>query len=280
MDWVVLDGFADAGLTGADWEALLETKSVLRFAAAGGGAAASDELRVLAHPLTKYLSMADVHIGAVDAGMRVTGGQALIMAGEQGLVYASETGVRRQVTFAFNLQDSDLTLRAEFPVLMLNIAQWLGNQTGTQLGEQVAGERIEVMYDLETVSAAWVPLEQGGRAAVNEAAMPAFTADQMEDGTTGLLHTPATAGLYALQEQNTAGEMIAQRYISVTPAPEELINPAVPALNLNLPNGIDPLEETPTSLSGARAPQSIVRYLVLLLFLLLVLEWRVYQRGL
>lgn len=83
---------------------------------------------VRAHPVNAYLTYADLHIqGLADYGA-APGLNAIVSAGDIGLIWAGGDGPRRMVVLGFDLASSDFPLKAEFPMLIANSLAWLGER--------------------------------------------------------------------------------------------------------------------------------------------------------
>ena len=88
-----------------------------------------------AHPVSAYLSFADLHIES--AAKREVGAwlRPVAQSNSEGLLWAGEQSGRRVVMLGFDLAKSDLPLKVEFPILLANSISWLGGR------ETVADDR-------------------------------------------------------------------------------------------------------------------------------------------
>jgi hypothetical protein len=81
------------------------------------------------HPIMRSVNLAGV---GVTHGLSSASGMetnALAFAGAQALVWTYELGSTRAVVFGFDPLDSNLPLRASFPVLLANAVDWLEDET-------------------------------------------------------------------------------------------------------------------------------------------------------
>ena len=74
------------------------------------------------HPVTAYVTLSGVYFGTLleQACLR-----ARYKAGDQPIVYAGSENGRPRLSFNFLLQDSDLPLSPEFPVMVSNALEWM-----------------------------------------------------------------------------------------------------------------------------------------------------------
>lgn len=168
------------------------------------------------------------------------------------LIFHGYDGAERIVAFAFDLHNSDLPLKMEFPILMYNIM----NYFFPALGEGVSltsGERGEVPLAPDTVSA-YITGPSGGR---TDIAPPFPQLEYMAD----------EPGYYTLTEENAAGAR-SERLIAVNPPASE---------------GRIAAEAQPRLAEGggltAESSISLKTPLILLLLITLAAEWVVYCRG-
>jgi len=80
------------------------------------------------HPINSYLSYADVHIESVARREAAAWLRPVVSAANDGLILAGEERSRRVVLIGFDLTQSDLPLKVEFPILLANAAAWLAGR--------------------------------------------------------------------------------------------------------------------------------------------------------
>jgi hypothetical protein len=101
------------------------------------------EISVVPHEITEDLGFTGLQVEEAISGALVPRAQPLIRAGDRTLMFAYRGPNLNQVGFLFRLRDSDLPLKASFPVLMRNILAWLA-PTGTagEVGYHRAGDTV------------------------------------------------------------------------------------------------------------------------------------------
>ena len=80
------------------------------------------------HPVNSYLSYADVHIESAARREASAWLRPVVSAGNDALILAGEDHSRRVVMIGFDLAQSDLPLKVEFPILLANAAGWLAGR--------------------------------------------------------------------------------------------------------------------------------------------------------
>lgn len=285
VDFVVLDGFQPEA-DSKEWAGLLASKPVWSI---GSGPDASSvalpggEPVVAAHPVTAHISFADTHISSAQSAALPVWGKALISEGGVPLVIGGTEQGQRRLAFAFSLHDSDLPLRTEFPILVQNAADWLGETAVRALGRETAGTRVDMPLSANTASARWVAVERAaGTAAGAPGSYPAETAA----GTVASLQTvPPVPGLYRFEETAGDGTVRASLLeVAADPAEGRLDNRS--GLTLSAAN-LEPGAQAPNGTDGDAASRAndgrdrlpLLRWLALAAALMIFLEWGVYRRG-
>jgi hypothetical protein len=80
------------------------------------------------HPVNDFLSYADLHIEAAMKRETAPWLKPIAGSGSDGLIWAGDDGHRRAVLIGFNLAQSDLPLKVEFPLLLANSISWLSKR--------------------------------------------------------------------------------------------------------------------------------------------------------
>ena len=208
-------------------------------------------------PLLDHVSWSDVHVATSKDVKLPTDGQALLKSGDRTMLAVGKVDQVRAVVFGFDLHQSDLALRAAFPILFQNLTNWLlpgVNPTETQVKVGTPWElRVRPQVDevnLYHPDGHKIPLA------------PPFPITKATD--------TFSPGLYTL-EQVSKGEKrlspIAVNYLS----PQE--SQVKPVIHLMLGKK-DLNVEVSTKVIWEFWP-----WLVLTALLLLVVEWWVYLRG-
>lgn len=286
IDWVVLDGTDERLSTDEAWAGLLAQKPLWQIDHPAEGDPSSkvpkhSGVQTIEHPVTAYVTLQDTHIGRfyVPNTEETSWGKPVLTYGDIPAIYAGSEGGLPRLRFTFKLQDTDLPLRPEFPVLIVQSAEWMSGGSLSQLGTVTAGEPIELPFHSETEAAAWEPVEWSGAGVAHERQLP------LPSVTVGAerQEAPAVPGLYKLVEQDVKGELLSERYLAVMPQSSELLTSGAGNVELKLqaafPNsseeGSAPLMDTPTSLTQ----QSLQVWAVLLVLMVMLAEWEVYRRG-
>ncbi|GGG80028.1 vWA domain-containing protein [Paenibacillus radicis (ex Gao et al. 2016)] len=288
LDWIVVDGSGDKLLADKSWEKLLKSKPVWYIdhpKESGAETVIPDNNRaeLADHPVVAYLSFADTHIGRLlkpkDAPLW---GKAILTYGGIPAIYAGTVEGRPQLRFTFDFQDTDLPLRPEFPVLVVQAADWMSGGSRSELGTAVAGSALSLSFSGEAASAGWKTVEQlsdyGEGSAEQSVTMK---------GTSGeTVKAPSIPGLYRLVEYDKANKVIADRLLTVTADAAESaafgkVEPIAPSY-VSGTNGEGSGSGQPNS--GQLAPQtaataSVAAWIALLLLIILAGEWEVYRRG-
>jgi hypothetical protein len=297
VDLIVLDSVKAEAIAGTAWRELLEQKPVWYIhtpAAPAQGTelnAPAAEYHITDHPVTQYIRLQDTHIAKLQQTESVAWGQAIVSIGPLPLVYAGFDKGQPRLLFTFDLHQSDLPLRSEFPVLVQNAVEWLGSRQAMSLGRAVAGAHIDIPVSGKTVSAEWQPIETIGKT------VSAVPAEKTEGGVLSSQTVPNRPGLYQFVEREGAGSgsgSLADRktYLEVTADPKETT--AAPQGELVFAKqgvgGPDPSrassnaaaageEQDGSSADSSQSLYSLVRWAALLVTILMLVEWGVYRRG-
>jgi von Willebrand factor type A domain/Aerotolerance regulator N-terminal len=81
-----------------------------------------------AHPVNSYLSYADVHLESATRREAAAWLRPVVSAAGDGLILAGQERSRRVVMIGFDLTQSDLPLKVEFPILLANAVAWLAGR--------------------------------------------------------------------------------------------------------------------------------------------------------
>ncbi|WP_248924544.1 vWA domain-containing protein [Paenibacillus hamazuiensis] len=308
FDMVVLDGTEAASVAGEPWQRLLGQKPVwyIRSGFAGNETnPPAGDFRIADHPVTKYISFQDTHLAKLWQPESVPWGQPIVSLGAQPFIYAGSEKGQPRLLFAFDLHQSDLPLRAEFPVLVQNAADWLGSAQAKSLGRAVAGEKKEIPVSPKAVSAEWVPLDVPGGSAL--------TAEQAAGAVLSGQTVPNRPGLYQFVEREADGSE-KKTLLEVTVDPQETrINErkelvfarqgaqsdaagsGVPASAPTGAASVDTAGKASSAPSSAGSPPAsgadagkeaadrtrypLLPWIVALIIIIVLAEWEVYRRG-
>jgi hypothetical protein len=99
-------------------------------------------------PILRSVQLRDLQVRRAQVVEVGEGVKPLLYANGSPLISSLDTGQLRAIHLGFDLLDSDLPLRVAFPVLMVNILDWLSPQHGTFVSHQVqAGEPYRIELD-------------------------------------------------------------------------------------------------------------------------------------
>ncbi|MEO3947784.1 BatA and WFA domain-containing protein [Gorillibacterium sp. CAU 1737] len=281
LDFIVLDGFKpDPART--EWASLLASKPVWSLPSSSTGSPTSlttEPPEVVDHPVTDHISFSEAHVSAVRETAAPAWSKPLITAGGAPLLLAGTENGQPRLLFTFSLQESDLPLRPEFPVLVQNAADWLSASGNQSLGRVLSGAPIDLALSAKTVSALWVRMESKDSGAM----LPEGEAGGITpNGQTA----PAYPGLYRLEETDAEGQ-VRNTYLEVVPDSAEALQ-TIPTPLLPGANGSPSSEvgtETDTGVNGTpiqdsnRSPLPLLSAFALAALLIIFVEWGVYRRG-
>jgi Ca-activated chloride channel family protein len=80
------------------------------------------------HPINSYLSYADLHVESATRREAAAWLKPVVSSSDDGLIWAGDDGRRRVVMIGFDLAQSDLPLKVEFPILLSNTVAWLAGR--------------------------------------------------------------------------------------------------------------------------------------------------------
>lgn len=288
IDWIVWDGLNERLAADQEWSKLLDSKPVWMIdhpeqADKNAAVPANNRVVTKEHTVTSYLSFADTHIGrlAQPSATDLAWGEPVLSYGGIPAIYAGTYDGKPRLRFTFNFQDTDLPLRPEFPVLIVQAAEWMSGGLQLELGSAIAGQQVELSLHSDTVNAEWntVELAASGTSAGQQ------KSDELEIDAAGLYPAPSIPGLYRLIEKNKENAVVSDRLLAVTADQAELMNLASSEEKLQLVSDqaaalSDATETTsPDQLTIRKQQLSLQLYAAILLLLVLAAEWEVYRRG-
>lgn len=287
VDWIVIDSIPEQELSAPEWKELIAGKPVWRIADASAGTGSKGSViepqhnraDMMEHPVTRFLSFEDTHIAKLVETDAVNWGEPIVKYGGYPAIFAGKEGGKPMLLFAFDLHDSDLPLRPEFPILAAQAAQWMSGGGIQQLGEAVAGSSVEIDYASGTASAAWELVEHAP--GLEQYAGAAGNAERSGNGLAAVQTVPDIPGLYRFIERDAEGQMTAARYAAVTGDQREFsAEPEQPLVftSKGAEAGDGSAAAQPQS-SGMQEADSLIRWIALLLLIVMLAEWGVFSRG-
>jgi Ca-activated chloride channel family protein len=105
------------------------------------------------HPVNSFLSYGDVHLEKASRRETASWLKPIVTAGGDPIVWAGDDGHRRIVLIGFDLAQSDLPLKVEFPILLANSVSWLtgGDSPATERAIR-AGQPATIQTSAPSVS--------------------------------------------------------------------------------------------------------------------------------
>lgn len=285
LDYVILDGHYETMKGSEDWAEWLKSMPLWTIDHPAEGHSrtkvpANTDAKKAEHPVVSYITLQDTHIGRLyePEAEDVAWGEAIMEYGGLPAIYAGTSRGWPNLRFTFSLQDTDLPLRPEFPVLILQASEWMNGSAMPQLGTVVSGGQLPITLQSDTARAEWIWVD-GAELADKERALAAspISLEQSEE----LVQTPPLPGLYRLEERNEAGEFTASRFLAVSPDMAELESRHSGNHQPVLAAGqAAPVDKADLDAAGEnREPYSLVAAALALLLALMFAEWEVYRRG-
>ncbi|MGO4543983.1 VWA domain-containing protein [Paenibacillus sp. 2TAB23] len=287
LDWIILDGVDDRLLADPSWSVLLDQKPLWMIdhpdpLNKNSEVPVNNRVVTKKHAVTAYVTFSDTHISRLARLKQedLLWAEDILSYGGIPAIYAGTNSGKPQLRFTFNLQDSDLPLRPEFPVLIVQAVEWMNGGKQLNLGTAISGERVEISFQSDTAKAEWVQVARNEELSNNEISRTA----EVELEPSGLYMVPEQPGLYRLMETNEDNRIVGNRLLAVTNDHTELTGSQLKdgsrlLLGAGTPDGQSKSEG---SESEPRAEQalSLQIYAAMLLLLIMGVEWEVYRRGL
>lgn len=279
FDLIVMDGSMPEAYTKGDW-AVLTDKTPLWTIGTQGTKKPNPGGRpvMVSHPVTSYITLSGVYVGHLMDEQPIWG-EPIIKFGDTPVVYAGKEGGYPRLSFGFLLQDSDLPLSSEFPVLVNNALKWLTAGKGSGLGRYIAGAVADIPIAADTVKAGFVP--KGGLAL--ERGVAPSEAMRTDKGFSAAQTVPETPGLYVFEQENKAGEKISYPLaVTSDPFEGELTFDKGPLVSQSVNEQAEGEKDgaAPTSSNDAdTSATSLIPWLAALALAVIAAEWGVYQRG-
>ncbi|MDP5273124.1 vWA domain-containing protein [Chengkuizengella axinellae] len=273
VDFIIVDAIDNVKLNSDEWNDLLFSKPVWYIDSLEGDEVVSlpsSDYKIIGHPVTEFISMQNIHISNAAILSDYDGGKPIVYSGDVPLIIAGTKDGYSQLIFTFNLHQSDLPLRVEFPILIQNAVEWLTNDAFDSIGQAVVGETLELAISPKTSKAQWYKQVNEQREFVTEA-------EETDQVILNLQTIPSEPGMYEFIEMDDNDNQLTRRYLEVVMDPFESNLDYLPELKLQQVNEIHELEVRKSS--NGYDIYSIVPWLILLILIMVLLEWGVYQRG-
>ncbi len=130
LDCIVSEGAVDPALLKSDTPLLAINPPDLEGAWQREAVRERPEITTVdrSHPVNNYLSYADLHIEAAAAHKTASWLRPIVSGGNDALISAGDANGRRVVLVSFDPAKSDLPLKVEFPILLINSINWLSGR--------------------------------------------------------------------------------------------------------------------------------------------------------
>jgi len=284
IDLVILDRVADSLVESQEWQQLFVQHPVWRIGSNGTSqkiAPTTDTFEIDEHPINRYIKLLDTHISQLDDVKSVAWGEPIIKLGDIPVIFAGSEQGQPRLLFNFDLHHSDLPLRAEFPILIRNSVEWLGESQTTSLGRLVAGTTKEVPLSPRAAQAEWKLLESKIDESKNSD--HASSAQVKTAGLSVYQTVPAVPGIYQFEQLDSAGDRISSALAEVAMDSKEsnLLQQTKLSFSQSESSQAEGITDNQTS-SDVMDKHSGIQlsvWLAMLIILLLLFEWEVYQRG-
>ncbi|GGH13321.1 VWA domain-containing protein [Paenibacillus segetis] len=282
-DIVIVDGEAPAFIKQTPWAELLRDTPLWTLGGQGEVVQPTrGEMKVENHPVTRYLSLTEPPAGELqDEEVPAWAKPILTMDGLPVMYAGTEAGVPR-LRFLFTLEEGDLPLRPEFPILVNNAVQWLQSGKMTGLGRVTAGSIIDIPVSASAVEASWIPID-GYAIAVGAKSIPARQSDQY---IASEQESPGIPGLWRFVSKSEDGTDLPEFSVEVTADSRESVIQSAEPLQLSRSDGTvvvdgDDIGDNPSGNESMQLKSrlSLVYLLAWLALLVILVEWGVYQRG-
>lgn len=224
------------------------------------------KLSIEEHAITAFLSFQDTYISRLRelTGAEKAFGKAIVAYDGFPAIVAGYEGQMPRLRYTFSLADTDLPLRAEFPILIMQSIQYMSAGAGQSLGSFLVGEQPTVTYAPSTATVYWKAVASQFS---NENSKPIKVEEK--------LVMPKTPGIYALMEQNEQGETVQSR-TAIVDGDTYDFTAQLDTTQLAQINESIHAQESATSYGW----QSILPLFAIFILLVLLAEWEVYRRGL
>lgn len=163
-----------------------------------------------------------------------------------------ETNGRKVAVLGFDLHDSDFPLQTEFPILLYRLMEWYFPANGSGVSQVTAGEQVSLSL-LPTTETAKVVTAAGKEISI----APPFPPQTLTE--------TAEPGLYTLRETDSAQ--------NVTETPFGVNAKTEGESDLSLRG--EQAEQTQSTTKEIQGSRSILKWVLLLLIVVLLVEWRV-----
>lgn len=294
-DLIIVDGPAPEFVREGEWKNLWRETPLWTWGGTGEKKQPENgKTETLKHPVTRYVSITEAPAGQLTEEQVPVWAEPILTIGGRTAAYAGkEAGIPR-LAFLFALQDSDLPLRPEFPIMVNNAVEWLKSGQATSLGRTLAGEGLDIPVSADMTEASWVP---AGGYALRAGAEPVGAERKKAgegEGISSRQTAPDVPGLWKFTGKGADGSEQPVFLAEVAADPAESDFSGKMALQIRDKNSTgaersgddqstDRQENVPNTSANrgedGRTRYSLVGWASLLALIVILAEWGVYQRG-
>ena len=200
----------------------------------------------LARQLCENLLLDDI---ALRVYTPLTGGESVLTLDGQALVSVAEQNHRRAAVLSFDLHDSNLPMKGDYPILMQNLLRYLLPDARQALGDDVCGQRVA--------------LPREARAERTSVILPSGRALSADD----TLEDTNEQGVYTLRYEYADGSARTVRFtLHMDPAESDVLTVGGAGMN------------AVAARTQAAAGQEMTLWVLLAFLCLLLVEWGVSRR--
>ncbi|MDR0269828.1 VWA domain-containing protein [Paenibacillus sp.] len=282
-DLIVIDGTAPLFTTQGEWKKLLDRTPIWTLGGSGSKVNVSGgQPKLESHPINRYASYNGVYFSSLLERKLPDWATPIMSIENHPAVVAGTENGRPRLSFLYDLKETDFALSAEFPIVVHEAVSWLTESGGKSLGRLTAGRRVEIPIAADTAAARWVA--KGGMA--KSMNVPNTEAETGDKGINALQKVPPVPGLYALEQENSAGkktEYLAESSADPYEGQWGETNAKLAAIG-QAADGKEAaanadLGTTPAKNNGDQSKMPLLTLLAGLALLVILVEWGVYQRG-
>ncbi|TYR74219.1 VWA domain-containing protein [Rossellomorea vietnamensis] len=207
------------------------------------------------HPLLSYVEMEDVYLQSRKP-FTSSSLESIVWSGDEPVISSGTYEGSPMVMAAMDLEDSDWPLQPGFPIFIKNALHYLQEENQT-LGYASPNEEKQVSFSSDSKAAEiFDPLTNA-------------VSDKVELNSDSI-RMPGTPGIYALKETSDSGTR--DRYFAVLLSEKEQTIASEESFAIG---GSRSSEED----DSTKSIHPLWKWAALLAFILLILEWEVYRRG-
>lgn len=216
------------------------------------------DMRINEHELLQFTDLSSLEVMRASPVTVPSEAKILVSSAEGPLISVWESLGRKIALFSFDLGDSNLPFEPTFPILIHNIFDWLTSNKTSSIKVH-PGQILEFPLEPGT-QAAWIRLPDGDSVAL----APPFPAKSFA--------TTEQIGVYQLVQEMEGHETVDNFVVNLFTPKESDLTIYENISSLGKPSDID-------TKATKRVSWELVSLLVLAAFIILGIEWWVYNRG-